>query len=284
MQRRTCQNKGQVNEREERSNTVMVMPANNTGAWVGYLAGKYEGRIGHLYSPGAELKRRLPFIPFALDNKRYVCWMKNEPWDEVAYFRMLASHGADAMWCIVPDVVGNRDGTLRGWDKYAPRMQRDGLTLAMAVQDGMTAADVPKEAEVVCTGGTTEWKHKTLYYWAENFRRNHVLRINTEKWLWECLAAGVESCDGTGWFRGDPVQFRGLLRFLDRSSRGIGPRERTLFDKSSCGRDSLSETSAAIQPALRLGRGGLDTGESRGTHPPMDESREGREGTQRDCA
>jgi hypothetical protein len=222
---------------------MMVMPANNTGAWVGYLAGKHEGRIGHLYSPGAE-RKPLPFIQFALDNNRYVCSLNDREWDEAAYLRMLDSHGSAALWCIVPDWVGSRDRTLREWDRWAPRMS--GLRLAMAVQDGMTAADVPSEAEVICLGGTTEWKRRTLHYWAEHFRRLHVLRINTEKWLWVCHDAGVESCDGTGWFRGDQVQLRGLCRYLDRSSRGVGPRQASLFEKGNGRRDTLGAARAEV--------------------------------------
>jgi hypothetical protein len=195
----------------------MVMPADNAGLWVGYMAGKYEGRVGHLYSPGYE-RPPIPFLPYALDNGRFSCWSKGSEWNEAGYLAMLETHGAAALWCIVPDRVGNRDETLREWDRWAPRMS--GLRLALAVQDGMTADDVPAEAAVVFVGGTTEWKRRTLHSWAERFRRVHVGRINTEKWLWECHAAGVESCDGTGWFRGDQVQFRGLLRYFDRSTRG----------------------------------------------------------------
>jgi hypothetical protein len=32
---------------------VIVMLANNTGIRTGYLAGRFEGKIGHLYSPGS---------------------------------------------------------------------------------------------------------------------------------------------------------------------------------------------------------------------------------------
>jgi hypothetical protein len=227
---------------------VMVMPADNAGLWVGYMAGKYEGRVGHLYSPGYE-RPPIPFLPYALDNGRFSCWSKGSEWNEAGYLAMLETHGAAALWCIVPDRVGNRDETLREWDRWAPRMS--GLRLALAVQDGMTADDVPAEAAVVFVGGTTEWKRRTLHSWAERFRRVHVGRINTEKWLWECHAAGVESCDGTGWFRGDQVQFRGLLRYFDRSTRGVGPRQASLFTEGNGRRD----TTGAAQQRVRAANG-----------------------------
>jgi hypothetical protein len=235
---------------------VMVMPADNAGLWVGYMAGKYEGRVGHLYSPGYE-RPPIPFLPYALDNGRFSCWSKGSEWNEAGYLAMLETHGAAALWCIVPDRVGNRDETLREWDRWAPRMS--GLRLALAVQDGMTADDVPAEAAVVFVGGTTEWKRRTLHSWAERFRRVHVGRINTEKWLWECHAAGVESCDGTGWFRGDQVQFRGLLRYFDRSTRGVGPRQASLFEEGNGRGDTLGAARAAVRSdGQRFQAGGGD--------------------------
>lgn len=36
---------------------MIVMPANNSKLEVGYLAGKYAGRLGHLYGPGSFLVR-----------------------------------------------------------------------------------------------------------------------------------------------------------------------------------------------------------------------------------
>ena len=227
---------------------MMVMLANNTGAIVHYLAGKYEGRIGHLYSPGAE-RKPVFWLPYALDNGRFVCWSQGQTWDEAAYLRLLDSHGKAALWCLVPDVVADRDATLRQWDKWLPRMA--GLTLALALQDGMTTADVPNEADVLFVGGTTEWKRRTLYEWPKNHGRVHVGRINTEKWLWGCEQAGVESCDGTGWFRGDQVQLRGLLRYLDRSARGVGPRQRSLLTTGGGGCDSDGQTRQGIPASHR---------------------------------
>lgn len=208
---------------------MIVMPANNSKLEVGYLAGKYAGRLGHLYGPGS-FRGPYPFLPYALDNGRFGCWAHGNTWDESEYLLLLEkaeASGQTPTWIVVPDVVGDRDGTLREWDIWAPRLAR--FQLAMAVQDGMTAADVPAEASVVFVGGTTWWKRRTLHSWCDQFKRVHVGRINTEKWLWVCHEAGVESCDGTGWFRGDQKQRLGLLRYLDRSSQGLGRRQRRFF-------------------------------------------------------
>jgi hypothetical protein len=222
------------------------MVADNNKRMVHYLAGKYEGRLGHLYSPGSA-RPPVEWLPYALDNGRFVCWSHGEEWDESAYLKLLETHGAGARWCLVPDVVADRGATLRHWDEWVPKMH--GLTLAFALQDGMTASDVPSEAAVVFVGGTTAWKRRTLYHWRQNQERVHVGRINTEKWLWECHRAGCESCDGTGWFRGDQVQLRGLLRYLDRSSRGVGPAQGCLFEASSDGSNSGGEARTRVPAA-----------------------------------
>ena len=211
---------------------MIVMPSNNAGIVAGWLFGRFPGRMGHLYSVGG-LSRLHSFVPFALDNGRFPAWENKCEWDEEAYLGMLdrvVNMGGKPMWLLVPDVVGDAAATLMEWDKWAHRLTQYRWPLAFAVQDGMNPENVPKEAEVVFVGGSTEWKRKTMYDWCDQFDRVHVGRINTNKWLWECDQAGVESCDGTGWFRGDQQQLDGLIDYLERSTLGLGDhRGRKLF-------------------------------------------------------
>jgi len=88
----------------------------------------------------------------------------------------------------------------------------------------MTPADIPAEADIIFIGGTTEWKWRNLRSWTDNFKRVHVARVNTERLLWMAHDAGAESCDGTGWFRGDEQQLDGLHRYLDQSTKGERPQ------------------------------------------------------------
>lgn len=143
--------------------------------------------------------------------------------------------GLSPRWVLVPDVVTDRDATLRNWEKYAPLAARYEWPLAIAVQDGMTPADLPDNA-VVFVGGSTDWKWNSLKMWTETGRRIHVGRVNEEHRLEQCEALGVESVDGTGWMRGteDGRQARGLKRWLashekERRMRTIiaGPRHLT---------------------------------------------------------
>lgn len=203
---------------------MLVMVANNTGIKVGYLAGKFEGKIGHLYSPGAQ-RGPEDFIPYSLDNGAFG---HDDDWQETAWFELMdwaLLSGQNPLWCLVPDVVGDRIRTLRRWEMYFPRAEKYGWPLAFAVQDGMSPEDVPGSADVIFVGGTTEWKWKTMPMWCREFPRVHIGRVNTYRRLWDCHDAGAESVDGTGWMRGDQVQYRGLRAYLEEST---GQRKRVV--------------------------------------------------------
>ena len=92
----------------------------------------------------------------------------------------------------------------------------------------MTPADVPSEAEVVFVGGTKEWKLRNLTMWTESFDRVHVGAINSFKVLLRCQELGVESTDGTGWFRG-PKMTEALERYFKVQSGEIEMPKQTEF-------------------------------------------------------
>jgi hypothetical protein len=201
---------------------MIVMPANATG-WFWHCLARETGRIGHLFSPGAQ-RGPWPWMPYAMDNGAFSCW---EPttntfdaarWDktETAWRHLLMwaqCAPIKARWAIVPDVLGNSAATLARWPLYAPDVVAAGIPLAIAVQDGMTADDVRKlspAAAVVCVGGSTDWKWATAEQWVRDFPRVHVLRCNSPEKLYWLEAIGAESTDGTGWNRGDRRQTAGV--------------------------------------------------------------------------
>lgn len=201
---------------------MLVMPANSTG-WMFHSLARETSRIGHLFSPGAQ-RGPWPWFPYALDNGAFSCWdmrenkfdtekwsTKVEDWKRLLVWAQ--SQEIKARWAIVPDVIGDSKATLEQWPEYAPIVQSCDIPLAIAVQDGMTRDDVRSleiQPEVIAIGGTTEWKWKTVEMWARSFPRVHVLRCNSPQKLYELEAMGIESCDGTGWNRGDKTQTRGL--------------------------------------------------------------------------
>lgn len=206
---------------------MVVMLANNTGIEVGYLAGKFPGAIGHLFSPGAQ-RGPYPFCEYALDNGIYA---KGDNWDAELWIQMLKwakLSGQLPVWNLVPDAVGDRDTTLRKWEQYSPIAKQYGWPLAFAVQDGMTERDVPSDASVVFVGGSTDWKWSTYRDWCAAFPRVHVGRVNTYRRLYDCHDAGAESTDGTGFTRGDQRQKRGLVAFLEETR---GARKRITQEK-----------------------------------------------------
>lgn len=198
------------------------MPANASG-WFWHTLARETGRLGHLYSPGAQ-RGPWPWFPYALDNGAFSCWdqatntfddvkweQTERAWRQLIFWATAAAERP--LWAIVPDVPGNAEATIERWPRFAPDLERAGITLAVAVQDGMSPADVralTPAPRVICVGGTTEWKWSTAALWCESFPRVHVLRCNSPERLHELERMGCESTDGTGWSRGDRKQTAGL--------------------------------------------------------------------------
>lgn len=196
---------------------MIVMPANQTNELVHLWAGRWPGSVGHLYTP-ARKERVRPWLPYVLDNGRFSEAVNGRPFDEtgfLAHFERYAMLEQKPGWVVVPDVPFDGAATLEWWRVWAPRLRPYGIPLAIAVQDGMTIRDVAiLEPDVIFVGGTTEWKWQTVGEWANAFPRVHVGRVNSPTRLHEIAAIGVESCDGSGWFRGKSPQIVGLARFL----------------------------------------------------------------------
>lgn len=200
---------------------MLVMVSNSTGIEVGLLAGRYPGRIGHLYSPKGE---RGPWIeiPYALDNGAWGAFLNNREWDEAEWRRLIAwarMSGIEPLWVVVPDVVGSREGTLARWKLYASVVRALGFRPAFAAQDDMTFADVPDSECVIFIGGSDKWKDAAIGPWCRQFPgRVHVARVNGMPRLLNCWRSGAISVDGTGWFRKGTNQANDLKKFLRETS------------------------------------------------------------------
>lgn len=210
---------------------MIVMPANSSG-WFWHTLAYTTGRLGHLYSPGAE-RGPWPWFPFALDNKVYAYWdEKTNYFDEAKYeaeampqwiklIKWAAPMGR-AMWGIVRDVPGSGKLTMERYETYFRLLLDADIPPAIAVQNGMTPADVRNLTyvpKVICVGGTTEWKWSTVEMWAREFPWVHLLRCNSPHKLYYLESLGVKSCDGTGWSRGDRTQTTGLEKWAKSNPR-----------------------------------------------------------------
>lgn len=193
---------------------MIVMPANASG-WFWHSLARETRKIGHLYSPGDQ-RGPWQWFPYALDNGAYSCWVEStnefdeDKWavKEVLWNRLIHfwvhMNRQKPLWAIVPDRPGGAEDTFLKWSKFAGIVQSTGIPIALAVQNGMTPNDVRQlnpPPDVICVGGSTEWKWETLEMWVSEFRRVHLLRCNKPSKLDYLEYLGVESCDGTGWLR-----------------------------------------------------------------------------------
>ena len=207
----------------------MVMIANQTGYEIGALAVTFRGSLGHLYSPGKGRARIYPWMPYALDNGAFIAHTHGRQWDAGAWREMLrwsALSGVPPLWCLVPDVVGDRQQTLDRWHEFSPEVHRLGFRPAFAAQDGMTFADVPEDDVVIFIGGGDAWKDAAIKPWCKAFPgRVHVARVNGSKRLLAAHHAGAVSVDGTGWFHAQNTKAGGqravLLKYLRETSTRV---------------------------------------------------------------
>jgi hypothetical protein len=196
----------------------MVMCANQSGFKFGVLAGRYPGRFGHLFAPGAT-RGPFPDAPYALDNGAWPAYVNGREWQEAPWRKHLdwaASKKQGPLWVVVPDVVGQREQTIERWWRYAPVVREYGFRPAFAAQDFMTFEDVPDSECMVCIGGTTPWKLAAIQPWSAKFPgRTHILRVSGPDRLDLAYEAGAVSVDGTGWFHNE--QYRQLRAFFERT-------------------------------------------------------------------
>lgn len=206
---------------------MMVMPSNNGGIEVGLLAAKYLGRVGHLYSPGGQ---RGPYeeIEFALDNECWIAFKNRREWSPGpwrALLRWALLSGKRPLWALVPDVVGDRVGTLARWAEFSPEVKAHGFRRGFAVQNGMTFDDVPDDECMLFLGGDSQWKDAAIPVWADRYPgRVHVGRVNGMPRLLACHHSGVVSVDGTGWFHKTGPQNNDLRRYLKETSYALSAR------------------------------------------------------------
>ena len=195
---------------------MIVMPSQNSTGILHYWAGKGYP-VGWLLSPDGVKREPVEWLPYAIDNGKYAVWSSGKEWNERNYMNCLeeySSRNIQPRGTVVPDTVGDRDETLKEWERWHPILESNfNLEFAFVAQDGMTPKDVPTEATIVFVGGTFAWKWRNLEMWTEAFRRIHVGRVNTLHYLLYCSSLGVESVDGTGWFRA-PQRTDSLHKFF----------------------------------------------------------------------
>lgn len=157
---------------------------------------------------------------YALDNGAWTAHQRGEPFDVEAFERAVGWGASGADWLILPDIVAGGVESLRFSMGWAPRLAGT-CPLMLAVQDGMTPADVAPlvgDDIGIALGGSTQWKEATARLWGrlarETGARFHVLRVNTARRIRICRDAGAHSFDGSS-----VTRFAKTLPMLDAARR-----------------------------------------------------------------
>jgi len=141
---------------------------------------------------------------YALDNGAWAAHCSGHPWNADAFLRAVAKLGAQADFIVLPDIVGAGQASLRRSLTWLPFLLGSCGRLLIPVQDGLEPRDISHligQNIGIFVGGSTAWKLKTLGQWGQLAARTrsylHVGRVNTQRRIARCAAAGADSFDGT---------------------------------------------------------------------------------------
>lgn len=157
-------------------------------------------------------------MPLALDNGCYIGF-DEQKFQKMLNMAKIFQGDIDLMWVTCPDVVGDAKATNDLFQEW-----RDALTgfrVAYCGQDGAEDLDVPfDDFDCLFIGGTTDWKlsesARDLITHAKHIGKAiHVGRVNSEKRLRYCYRLGVDSVDGSGYFRYKWWFLAQMLFFMD---------------------------------------------------------------------
>jgi len=159
--------------------------------------------------------------PYALDNGAWTAHQQGTEFDSDAFMHAVDKVGEKAEWIVLPDIVmgGQRslDLSLSWLEKLAGLPAR----LLIAVQNGMTLDDVRNHLNPmvgIFVGGDSAWKEETTPMWGSLARRRncylHVGRVNSQRRIAICAAAGADSFDGTS-----VTRYAVTMRPLDAARR-----------------------------------------------------------------
>ncbi len=143
---------------------------------------------------------------FAHDPGAFRDWRAGRPFDVARWerdMRWMSYRGIVPDFVIVPDIVAGGLASLE-WSGFWRDMVPDEFPAYLAVQDGMSAADVaphlPRYAGIF-VGGSLPWKLATGAMWADVARRHdlrcHIGRVGTAdrvRWARDIGATSIDSC------------------------------------------------------------------------------------------
>ncbi len=141
----------------------------------------------------------------------------------------------DCRWVVAPDVVGDHEATLKGWQRWAPIIRDFGQRPAFVAQDGCTVDAVPWDnLACVFIGGSTRFKlgDTAARIIVEGNRRNvwtHMGRVNSGKRIVYAAGLDCRSVDGSSFSRFAETHLRWALP-LARTRQFFLPMESSDVD------------------------------------------------------
>lgn len=143
-------------------------------------------------------------FPYAVDNGAWTAFNQKRPFNEALFSSVLKKLGRGADWVVVPDIVEGGLKSLEFSLRWLPRVASESRRQLVAVQDGMSPGDVEcllSPTVGLFVGGSTDWKLGTMRSWGELAAKRqcwlHIGRVNSERRIALCAAAGAHSFDGT---------------------------------------------------------------------------------------
>lgn len=181
---------------------------------------------------------------YALDNGAYLDFINNKVFCDNRFLLYCKKYLRCADWVVLPDVVCNKEETIKKSYRYIDRLQEiePSTKMLFVWQDGIGREDIvpfAKRGIGVFIGGSTDGKIKNMKWLSQLCKEFsvwcHVGRVNTLKRLELCLSSNINSFDGSG-----IVRFLPTLELLSR--RIIQEREQLSLFNTHIMNKNLLET------------------------------------------
>lgn len=143
-------------------------------------------------------------LPYAIDNGAWSDFRAARGFDGDAFETLVERMGAGADWIVLPDIVAGGLASLALSIRWLNRCLSVCPLVLIAVQDGMTEADLAPlvgPGVGIFLGGSTGWKLATMgncgAFCTARGLHYHVARVNTERRFRMAHAANATSIDGS---------------------------------------------------------------------------------------
>jgi hypothetical protein len=163
-------------------------------------------------------------FPYAIDNGAWTAYQAGRQLDVELFLELLDLLGDGADWAALPDIVGGGLVSLQLSLMWMPASLAQCRRVLIPVQEGIEPHHIIPflhERVGIFVGGMSDaWKLGTMPQWARLAREHgtwcHVGRVNSQKRIRACAAAGVHSFDGSG-----TAKFVKMIHRLDRTVKQL---------------------------------------------------------------